>query len=524
MKKNQHTKNHRWLSSIGPASNRDSPASKYALELLESRVLLSTDLAAAVPPVPQQAVEAPEQVITLNIAGTASGQPTFTVAEMLAIAESFGSQLPAPPKGSLAQQTLPDSVTSSTHESLSPGNAGSSALRIEPERTTAEPLGQTFGRLFPNLPPFSSNNPSVREALEAIGKKGGLMDAGDDLSDPITLLTDPNKSLNNPDNPQMTAGMTFLGQFLDHDLTLDLTSTLGEQQDPGSLTNFRTPAFELDSLYGGGPQASPQLYDQSSDGRGIKFLVEEIPDSPSASRGSIMRYDVPCDSQNVALIGDARNDENLIVSQLHLAFLKFHNSVVDHVSNTSGLTNPSEIFAEAQRLVRWHYQWIIVHEFLPKTVGPDMVQNVLTQGRQFYHWQNDPFIPVEFSVGAYRFGHSQVRPSYRANFGAAPGQEFFGLVFNDNLAPSQDHADLRGGERAARRFIDWQTFFDFGDGNVRSNKKIDTHISSVLFDLPNTPGTEPQSLAQRNLLRHLTFELPSGQSVAKAMGVISYAP
>jgi hypothetical protein len=145
---------------------------------------------------------------------------------------------------------------------------------------------------------------------------------------------------------------------------------------------------------------------------------------------------------------------------------------------------------------------------------------VLTRGRKFYNWKNAPFIPVEFSVSAYRFGHSQVRPSYRANFGQAPGKEFFALVFDDKQSPGNtDPNDLRGGARAARRFIDWQTFFDSGDKNVKLNKSIDTTLSSVLFDLPGIPGEEPQSLAERNLLRHLTFALPSGQAVAKAMRV-----
>ncbi|WHZ22404.1 MAG: Myeloperoxidase, thyroid peroxidase, cyclooxygenase catalytic domain [Nitrospira sp.] len=381
-----------------------------------------------------------------------------------------------------------------------------------------------FGRLFPSLPPFSGDNPSVRQALKDIGKKGGIMDPGDDLSDPVTLITDPNKSLKNPDNPDLAAGMTFLGQFLDHDVTFDPTSSLERQQDPEAVMNFRTPALELDSVYGSGPGASPHLYDQSATGRGIKLLVEAIPGSAAKSRGGVLRFDVPRNAQGTALLGDPRNDENLIVSQLQLAFLKFHNAVVDHVVATTGLVNPHEVFAEAQRLVRWHYQWIVVHEFLPKTVGHPMVDSILTQGRKFYKWRHAPFIPVEFSVCAYRFGHSQVRPSYRANFGAAPGQEFFALIFNNSLPDSPDPNDLRGGKRADRRFIDWQTFFDFGDGNVRSNKKIDTRLSSVLFDLPGFPSSEPQSLAQRNLLRHLTFGLPSGQNVAKAMRVTPLPP
>ena len=117
---------------------------------------------------------------------------------------------------------------------------------------------------------------------------------------------------------------------------------------------------------------------------------------------------IPRNSQNIAITGDPRNDENLIVSQLHLAFLKFHNAVVDEVL-ASGVASPSAVFDEAQRLVRWHYQWIILNEFLPATVGQELVDDVLKK-RRFYKMRGAPFIPVEFSVAAYRFGHSQVRP------------------------------------------------------------------------------------------------------------------
>jgi hypothetical protein len=382
-----------------------------------------------------------------------------------------------------------------------------------------------FGRLFPTLPPFAGDNPTLRAALKEIGKQGGIMDAKDDINDPVGLITKPEKSLENPNNPNLTAGMTFFGQFLDHDMTFDPTSSLERQQDPETIANFRTPTLALDNLYGSGPGASPHLYDQNVDFGLTSFLIEEIPDSNTVSRDGKPRFDLPRNSQNVALIGDPRNDENLIVSQLHLAFLKFHNAVVARVKQETGLNNPNEIFAEAQRLVRWHYQWIIVHEFLPKTVGQEIVTNVLTQGRKFYNWRNLPYIPVEFSVAAYRFGHSQVRPSYRANFGAKPdnSEEFIALIFDDGRANSPapndlDPNDLRGGKRSKRRFIDWQTFFDFGDGRSRSNKALDTRLSSVLFDLPGIPGMEPQSLAQRNLLRNLTMRVPSGQSVAKVMG------
>jgi hypothetical protein len=314
---------------------------------------------------------------------------------------------------------------------------------------------------------------------------------------------------NNPDNPNIPAGFTFLGQFIDHDLTFDPTSSLERQNDPEAIDNFRTPMFELDNIYGSGLAASPYLYDRSPQNRG-KFLIEKLDPSDPNSKD-----DLPRNSQNIALIGDPRNDENTIVSQLHVAFLKFHNAVVDKLK-ASGNIPPSELFSEAQRLVRWHYQWIVLHEFLPHIVGQEVVTNIIKHSRKFYDWRNEPFIPVEFSVAAYRFGHSQVRPGYgmNDNFGAA--------IFDANQDPNNpDPNDLSGGKRAPRRFVKWSNFFQFeGSPAPQASKRIDTTLSGPLFQLPftgpNLPGN-PSSLAQRNLLRHLTFSLPSGQAVAKAM-------
>lgn len=373
-----------------------------------------------------------------------------------------------------------------------------------------------FGRMFGELPPFAPDTPLIRQALLKIGEAGGIMDAKDDLSQtPRDLIVNQNLQVNNRDNPKMSAGMTFLGQFLDHDMTFDPTSSLERQVDPEQIANFRTPTFALDSVYGSGPGGSPHLYDF---GAGPRFLVESIPGS-----GIPQRYDLPRNSQSTALTGDPRNDENLIISQLHLGFLKFHNAVVDHLS-AMGLSGP-ELFSEAQRTVRWHYQWIILKQFLPQTCTAPVVSDILTNGRQFYKWHNEPYIPVEFSVACYRFGHSQVRPSYRANFtGATGGGELFQFIFQgipNHSTPEQD--DLSGGSRNSWRFIDWRTFFDFGDGKMRNNKRIDTKLSTPLFTLPGSvvanpdPKSNPQSLAQRNLLRHLTFSLPSGQRIGQVM-------
>ena len=153
-----------------------------------------------------------------------------------------------------------------------------------------------------------------------------------------------------------------------------------------------------------------------------------------------------------------------------------------------------------------------------------MVDEVLQHGRRVYTaGVGQAFMPVEFSGACYRFGHSMVRPSYRANLKGDGGNPFFGFIFDPGQnGASADPADLRGGFTAPRRFIGWQTFFDFGDGQVKRNKRIDTHLSTPLFTLPLgaiASHDPPTVLPQRTLLRHLTWSLPSGQSVAAAMGV-----
>lgn len=405
----------------------------------------------------------------------------------------------------------------------------------------------TFTRMFPGLTPFAPATDEIREQAKRLGAQGGPIDAMDLLTDPIQSILNPAvHSPNNPDNPTMTAGVTFLGQFIDHDLTLDPRSPLMERTDPRRTTNFRTAAFDLDSVYGNGPEESPELYDRSSGD--IKFRVEIIPGSEAVSRKGAVRYDLPRDGNSTALIGDGRNDENVVISQLHLAMLRFHNAVVDRLRATPALAGVSSerIFQMAQRQVRWHYQWIVLNEFLPLTIGQELVRDILRNGTRFYTI-DDPFssdrfrdrerdraalIPIEWAVAAYRFGHSQVRPSYRLNFGPDGGSPFFAFAFDDSFDPNDpDPADLRGGKRAPRRFVDWQTFFNFGDGNVRPNKKIDTKLSSVLMHLlgsrgpaPGMPSDGVQSLASRNLMRHVNFGLPSGQAIARVMGVRALTP
>jgi len=403
---------------------------------------------------------------------------------------------------------------------LSPTEALAALVRQE---TLAATTPDRFGRMFPTLPSFmTTDQPMFQRTVDAMvdmGHFGGLLDAKDAIgAGPVNLIADPTLSVNNPNNPTHTAGTTFFGQFLDHDITFDANSALATPTDPATSPNSRTPAFDLDSVYGGGPIATPQFYNAADR---AKLRIE------SGGRFE----DVPRGTDNVAIIADPRNDENVVISGLQAAFIKFHNRVVDLVRSQNPSGTVTAIFDQARQIVLNHYQWIIVHEFLPQIIGQDRVNQILSNGRRFYTpAPGQHFMPVEFQGAAYRFGHSMVRPSYRVNLAGNPdGSAFFGMIFDPNAEGQADPIDMRGGARARRRFIGWQTFFDFGVNDpgtttpsVKPNKRIDTRISTPLFRLPLraiASGTPPIELPVRNLLRHITWQLPSGQSVAQLAGL-----
>ncbi|WP_217915501.1 peroxidase family protein [Miltoncostaea marina] len=354
-----------------------------------------------------------------------------------------------------------------------------------------------FGRMF-RLPPFIPTDEQI-SAIEEV------------MQEPAQF--DPSL-----DNGEIPAGYTYLGQFIDHDLTFDTASSLERQNDPDALTNFRSPRFDLDSVYGRGPVDDPFLYDKGSGGAALLI----------GSNGR--EDDLPRNAQDTALIGDPRNDENIFVSQLQLTMLKFHNAVLAMVRGDASVKRGSETdFEAAQRIVRWHYQWIVVHDFLRRTVGQAMLDDVLdrsgpvpTVRRRFYDWRNGPFMPVEFSVAAYRFGHSQIRGRYQLNTLVGPLPTFkAGPVGVDPLGHF-------GGFRRLPAFwtIEWPRFFDVPfegpeppEFDVQRTRLIDTRLAGPLRTLPDEIGGNVPSLALRNLTRGARLLLPSGQDVAYRMGV-----
>ena len=347
-----------------------------------------------------------------------------------------------------------------------------------------EQRGDRFGRLFDVASLFTP-----APDLIALGAQKGPMDGGRRASRAQTVAV----------------GQIFFGQFIDHDITLDVSTSLSSVvADETQIENARTPTLDLDCVYGQGPEASPFLYHGTGNFAGIKLLTGK--DGTAANQSAnLAKNDLHRTAHGTAIIGDPRNDENRVLSQLQLAMLRFHNKVVD---NLSAKYEGAELFEEARRTVTWHYQWVIIHDFLPAICGGAVVADILGNGRQYYCTDNDdPFIPIEFSVAAYRFGHSMIPQKVQIQKGQ-PALELFGPVLGEGFVPLS----------TPKGVVDWNELVDTGAGrNVQNAEKLDSKLATDLLKLPFIPATDVQSLASRNLLRGQAFQLPSGENVAYAL-------
>ena len=379
---------------------------------------------------------------------------------------------------------------------------------------------QDFDFMFLNLQNNQANllpqDPATPARLKELGRA---------MVDPGATTGDSN----------LPAIYTYFGQFVDHDITLEsgsftTTRLLSSTMAPlplatirNDLKNLRTATLELDSLYGPpAPRSFPNL-NKMLIGRVTPLQGTEKPslrprgkgddnDLPREPRSADFRHD------RAARIGDPRNDENLIIAQLHLAFLKAHNRLVDQ----------GRTFAQARRVLRQHYQHIVIHDFLKRVADPAIVDGILTGGNRFYDAMAEPFfLPLEFTVAAYRFGHTLIRDDYD-----------FNLNFNRSGDPDTIVADLGflftftalSGELGDfdtlpdNWIIEWEHFVDTGTGAANKARKFDTKLSTGLFHLQTVQGQEETPadaarLAVRNLLRGYGLRMPTGQAVANHLGL-----
>lgn len=337
-----------------------------------------------------------------------------------------------------------------------------------------------FGRLFPNLPAVTLD--SQRDL--AIGGQSGLM-AAYEADDRVQ------------DNPRIPAGWAFFGQILAHDMTHD-RAPLQANESLDGLHNYRRPRLDLECVYGDGPLTQIYFYD-NDDGDKLLLGLNDA-DQPD---------DLPRNRQGIALIGDARNDTYLFIAQLHVALIKLHNHLVD-VLRVQGVA-AADVFDTAQRLTRWHYQWVIVHEYLPLHVGQDLVDEIFASGPQLFN-PAYPYVPVEFAAAAFRFGHAQVRTRYDLNAQVRDIPLFPDLV-GQRVIPSA-------------HVPEWPRFFTFENRPVpQASKRIDATYTAGLMNLPQQltgelAQPEHLALAYRDLQRGASLGLPSGEAVAKQLGVV----
>lgn len=334
-------------------------------------------------------------------------------------------------------------------------------------------------------------------------------------------------------NSSVPSGYTYFGQFIDHDITFEVTSgNLTSIHDPNlaplslddirnNIRNTRSATLDLDSVYEG---LAPRAGEKMRVGANTPLNGTEKPllrpagkdtnnDLPRRPRSS----DPSTDRE--ALIGDPRNDENTIVSQLHTAFLRAHNAIVDKGND----------FTSARRLLRQHYQWIVIHDFLPRIADPSIVKKVLYSNSVYKPDSHYFFMPLEFTAAAYRFGHSMIRADYdfNLNFNTSGDDGTFpaslGLLFTFTALTGQ----LGNNDTLPDNWIiEWENFVEAG-GSFNFARRFDTKLVEPLFtlrDFEGQPLPDEARLAVRNLLRGYLLRIPTGQAVANKLGITPLTP
>jgi hypothetical protein len=384
-----------------------------------------------------------------------------------------------------------------------------------PRPLIVSPCADKFGYMFPASVRNASKLPFTVTIQALLTQLGNLMgDAGRETgADSI-----------------IPAGYTYFGQFVDHDITLDVSSSIDSPQDANTINNMRTPALDLDSVYGRGPALDPHLYRFPGVGdppTAVKMQLGQNrnagPGGPHDAANAVAipaRFDVPrvltgtnttvteADSTFTAIIGDPRNDENLIVSQLHHAMLRFHNQVVDLLVTAAF---PGDIFAEAKKIVTQHYQWCVVHDFLPRVCGAAAVNAAISSvhapvGSAFR-------MPAEFAMAAYRFGHSMIRNGYILNSSLPPSVSTLANVFAFVRVPRLPVL--------SNWVVDFNMFFTTAHpvgASFNNARTIDSVLANGLEAIPGGSGIMAV-LAARNLRRGLAMGLPSGQGAANSLGI-----
>lgn len=376
----------------------------------------------------------------------------------------------------------------------------SGAVEVPPRTATAG----AFGRLFPHLRPWQPLGRTESEQQADLRRRAS------------SLLAPSDRDIARPENRQIAAGYTYLGQFIAHDISFDPSSIHQRSLDPGRRESFRSPRLDLDLVYGGGPEQQPYLFRQP---QGSHFLVaRRARRAPRSGEGQpFEELDLPRNEEGQAIVADPRSDSHLLLAQIHLACLRFHNARLDETSRTQEVRGP-EAFDDAWRFARWHYQWIVLHDYLATLIGRKAVGAALQRAEEhksLYQPEGPPFVPVEFSAGAFRFGHAMVQGTYALN----DAQTGFPLL------PSGPRGrPVRSRPREPRTTVCWDRFFPVhGSRKTQFSRPLRPRLSPELRRFVGQTADEA-SLAERDYQRGWQIGVPSGQDVARALGITPVPP
>jgi Animal haem peroxidase len=342
-------------------------------------------------------------------------------------------------------------------------------------------------------------------------------------------------------NRKLPAGYTVLGQFIDHDITFDPTQDLAANMEPEQVESQRSPSLDLDSLYGLPPLSEVVLTEigkhvYQPEGVNLAFGTTVFDPFVDPQVKRQFPNDLPRGglSSTTGMIIDPRNDENLGIAQTHLAFIKFHNAVVQYLSQAG--VPLERLVEEARETVVQHYQWIVLNDYLPRIIEKDVLDEVIKNGCQHFVLKEGekPYMPVEFSVAAFRLGHAMVTETYEWNryFQSQLPNRPARLMELFNFTGFANGNLLAFGGLPGSWVIDWTRFYDFSHLKIKPKanssfaRKIGPSIVPTLTSLPFFgPVDEPlRSLAVRNLLRGRLLGLPAAQNVAWRLGITPLKP
>ncbi len=293
----------------------------------------------------------------------------------------------------------------------------------------------------------------------------------------------------------LAAVYTYLGQFIDH----DITNTLGGDRPSDGAADSRppvqtaTPALDLSSVYGAGFHDPRAAVVRSSGKMRLGACCDDL------GQATRRLADLPREHNAMAIIPDGRNDNNLFVAQMHVMFLQLHNYFVDQMT----IKRPELRYRMARANVIHHYHDLIVHDLLPKILHDEVYAKYFdcpSGDNTIAFTPPTASIPLEFSGAAFRFGHSIIRDSYEIGRGVP--------TVNINRAFALTGRNgMDGHDRLPERFVvDWKHF----SANNRA-KKISTPIK---LQIPGFSGYE-KFITVRNLLRGSAFALPCAQDICQ---------